>query len=111
MQPSRRKEGAMRKAKKSKVKRKKATTKIDENGFGINALIEYLNNRAVSELRIVEVSASKYRLEALFTWKAWRSVLVSARGGPRTFRSVDTLIRFFKQIGVGETVIRMELKS
>ena len=102
----------MRNGKKATVKRKQATpAKVDGNGFGINALIEYLNNRAVSELRIVELKAGMYRLEALFTWKPVRSVLMSARGGERTFRSVDTVIKFFKQIGVGQTVIRMELKS
>jgi hypothetical protein len=79
-------------------------------GFGVTGLLEYLKDRAVSELKIVEVSSGTYRLEALLTWKAGRSVLMSARGGHRNFRSVDTLVRFLKQMGVGKTVIRMELR-
>jgi hypothetical protein len=83
----------------------------EQDGFGVTALLEYLKNRAVSELKIVEVSAETYRIEALLTWKPKRSVLMSARGGQRTFRSVDTVVKFLKQIGVGQTIIRMELRK
>ena len=75
------------------------------------ALAEYLAHGAVSELVVVEVHKGTYRLEALLTWKPRRSVLTAARGGERIFRSVDTVVTFFKHIGVGRTSIRMELKT
>ena len=81
------------------------------DGFGVTALLEYLKNSDVSELNVVEVSAETYRIEALLPWKAERSVLLSARGGQRTFHSVDTVVRFLKQIGVSQAIIRLELRK
>lgn len=80
-------------------------------GFEMSALLEYLAHGAVSELVVSEVAEGTYRIEALLTWKPTRSVLMAARGKQRTFRSVDTVVRFFRQIGVGKTLIRMELKT
>ena len=100
----------MKRAKKSAVRAapKKVRGK-EPDGFGVTALLEYLKNSAVSELTVVEISAETYRIEALLPWKPKRSVLLSARGGQRTFRSVDTVVRFLKQIEVGQTSIRLEL--
>lgn len=81
------------------------------DGFQMAELAEYLANVAVTELTIVEVSKGTYQLEGLLSWKPRRCVLVVARGGVRTFRSVDTLVRFCKEIGVGKTSIRLELKT
>jgi hypothetical protein len=102
----------LKKAKKSAATtaRRKVQGK-EPDGFGVTALLEYLKSSAVSELKIVEVSARTFRIEALLTWKPDRSVLLSARGGQRTFRSVDTVVRFLKQIGVGQTTIRLELRQ
>jgi hypothetical protein len=80
-------------------------------GFEMSALLEYLAHGAVSELLVSEVAAGTYRVEALLTWKPTRSVLMAARGTQRTFRSVDTVLRLFWQIGVGKTLIRMELTT
>ncbi len=74
-----------------------------------SALVDYLRSAAVSELVIVELEPGVYRLEALLTWRTGRSALVAARGGIRTWRSLDTLRRFFAAVEVGATPIRMEL--
>jgi hypothetical protein len=89
------------------VKSKPAVV-LDE--FAMAELADYLANRAVSELSIVEVTKGTYQLEGMLSWKPTRCVLVVARGGVRRFRSVDTLVRFCKEIGVGKTSIRLELK-
>lgn len=74
-----------------------------------SALADFLRSAAVSELVIVEAQQGVYRLEALLTWRTGRSVLVAARGGVRTWRSLDTLRRFFAAVEVGRTPIRLEL--
>lgn len=76
-----------------------------------SALADYLKSAAVSELVIVEEAPGIYRLEALLTWRTGRSILVAARGGNRTWRSLDTVRRFFAAVEVGRTPIRMELMS
>ena len=80
-------------------------------GFELAALLEYLANHAVSELCVVESSRGTYHLEALLTWKPGRCSLIAARGGLRTFRSMDTVVRFLRGTGIGKTVVRMELKT
>jgi hypothetical protein len=98
--------------KKKVVSHKRVVQKaVSVVGFELGALLDYLKNGAVSELVVVEGSKGTYQLEALLTWKSGRSVLIAARGGYRTFRSVDTVVRFLKQVGVGKTLIRMELMS
>lgn len=77
----------------------------------VAALIEYLADAAVSELVVVEVRKGTYQLEALITWKPRRSVLTATRGAVRQFRSVDTVVRLLRQLGVGRTSIRLELKT
>jgi len=101
----------MKREKKSVRKRAAAkAVRQEPEGFGVTALLGYFQSGAVSELIVREVREGTYRLEALLTWKPGRTVLKSARGGPRTFRSLDTLVRFLKSLGVGQTVIRMELR-
>lgn len=74
------------------------------------SLIDYLGNQAVTELVVVEFDRGTYRLEVSLSWKQGKSVLVAARGTERTFRSLDTLAKFLLTIGIGATVVRLELK-
>lgn len=73
-------------------------------------LVEYLGNAAVTELVVVETEPATYRLEASLSWKSGRSVLVAARGGERSFRSLDTLATFLRTLGVGNTQVRLQLR-
>jgi hypothetical protein len=81
-----------------------------EHGFTHAALVDYLANRAVTELVAVEFDRGTYRLEASLSWRTGRSVLVVARGGERAFRSLDTLATFLRTVGSGTTVVRLELQ-
>lgn len=72
---------------------------------------EYLNSAAVNELFIVDLGEGTYRLEVSLTWRPGRSVVVVARGGERTWRSIDTLVKFLRSCGVGKTVLKMQLRK
>lgn len=73
------------------------------------ALLEYLASGAVSELVITSAGPGGYRLEAALSWRSGRSMLVAARGGVRTFRSLDTLAGFLRSAAIGTTIVRLEL--
>jgi hypothetical protein len=75
------------------------------------ALVDYLANGAVTELVLAETEPGTWRLEALLSWKPGRSVLTAARGGERLFRSLDTLASFLRTVGIGATIVRLELRS
>ena len=87
------------------------TTHADEAGVELAALADYLAQGGVTQLAIVERVIGRYQLEVLLTWRARRCPLVAARGGPRTFRRLETLVRLLRDIGVGNTAIRLELKT
>jgi hypothetical protein len=74
------------------------------------SLLEHLASAAVSELVIVQVQPGLYTLHAALSWRGGRSVLVSALGAPRTWRSLDTLASFLRTSGTGSTLIRLELQ-
>jgi hypothetical protein len=91
-----------------RAREKEASAAVE--GFEIGALLEYLSSGAVSEVVVCEVTNGTYRIEALLTWKPSRSVLLAAAGTQRTFRSIDTIVRFLRSMGIGKTLIRLELK-
>ena len=74
-------------------------------------LIDYLIAGAVTELLVAEFEHGTYRLEASLSWKSGKCVLMAARGAPRAFRSLDTIANFLRSVGMGSTVVRMELKT
>lgn len=97
---------------KSASTRKDSTAEpLSEHTITQASLIEYLANQAVTELVLVEFDAGTYRLEVSLSWKSGKSVLVAARGAERVFRSLDTASKFLKTMGIGATVVRLELKS
>lgn len=91
--------------------RGRAATQSAEHTISQASLIEYLVAQAVSELIIVEFEEGSYRLEVSLTWKSGKSLLMAARGSERIFRSLDTAVRFLKSVGIGATVVRLELKQ
>jgi hypothetical protein len=62
------------------------------------------------QLQVSEFEKGTYRVEVSLTWKTGRAVLMAARGAQRTFRSLDTLAKFLRSMGIGAIVVRMELK-
>ena len=91
-------------------KRASAVLPSPEHSITHASLVEYLASGAVTELVAVEFDRGTYRLEASLSWRAGKSVLVAARGGERVFRSLDTLATFLRTVGIGATVVRLELK-
>ena len=78
------------------------------NGVSQLELVDLFHRRAVLELVVVEIAPLFYRLEAIISWRIGRWTLMGARG-PRNFRSLETLARHLKTMGVGRTIIRLEL--
>jgi hypothetical protein len=93
-----------------RAKKKVAFTPPTEHPLVQASLVEYLANGAVTELLVSEFEQGTYRLEISLSWKTGKCVLVAARGAERTFRSLDTMATFLRSVGIGSTVVRMELK-
>ena len=62
----------------------------------------------IHELIVVEIEPGRFRLEAVIAWHPGRCMLMGARG-PRTWRSLDTVVRHLKTLGTGHTITRLEL--
>lgn len=78
------------------------------NGVSQLDLITFFHKNAVHELVVVEIAPGHYRMEAIISWRVGRWTLMGARG-PRNFRSLDTLAKHLKTMGLGRTVTRLEL--
>ncbi|MDM0108032.1 hypothetical protein QTH97_23995 [Variovorax sp. J22R24] len=72
-------------------------------------LVELLHKRAVNEVIIVEVDPGRFQMQPIVAWRFGRSVLIGSSGQPRTFRSLETLITHLKTLGIGRTLVRLEL--
>lgn len=79
--------------------------------IGHAALVEAFANHAATEVEIVEFAKATYRLEISLSWKAGKSVLTAARGEPRDFRSLDTVVSYLLGAGVGATAVKLTLKG
>lgn len=71
-------------------------------------LVNFFRQKAVHELIVVEVEPGWFRLEATIAWRGGRWTLMGAKG-PRTWRSLDTLIRHLKTLGGGRIITRLDL--
>jgi hypothetical protein len=72
-------------------------------------LVELLHKGAVIEIVIPEVEPGRYQVHLLVVWRYGRSILMGSSGQPRTFRSLDTLRAHLKTLGIGSTLVRLEL--
>ena len=72
-------------------------------------LVELLHTGSLIEIVIVEVAPARYQLHLVVVWRFGRSVLAGSSGQPRTFRSLDTLRLHLKTLGIGSTLVRLEL--
>jgi hypothetical protein len=100
---------AARSGKKASTSRAAAALPRPEHSITHASLVEYLASGAVTELVAVEFDRGTYRIEASLSWRAGKSVLIAARGSDREFRSLDTLATFLRTVGIGATVVRLEL--
>jgi len=72
-------------------------------------LVELLHKSAVIEIVIAEVEPSNFEVQLVVAWRYGRSVLTTSAGHPRSFRSLDSLTAHLKTLGIGSTLVRLEL--
>ncbi|WP_446623234.1 hypothetical protein [Variovorax sp. LARHSF232] len=72
-------------------------------------LVELLHKGSLIEIIIAEVEPARYQIHLVVIWHFGRSVLAGSSGQPRTFRSLDTLRLHLKTLGIGSTLVRLEL--
>lgn len=71
--------------------------------------VQLLHRGAVNEVVVAEVAQSLYQLQLVVAWHSGRKTLLASSRQPRTFRSLDTLRKHLKTVGVGRTLVRLEL--
>jgi hypothetical protein len=63
------------------------------NAINEAELTDFMKNKAIKRLTIVQSEEGKYRIVINLTWKEGDWNLVTTRGGPREWASLDRLIR------------------
>ncbi len=71
--------------------------------------VQLLHKGSVIEVVIAEVAQAVYQLQLVVAWHYGRRTLMTSTRHPRDFRSLDTLRRHLKTLGVGKTLVRLEL--
>lgn len=71
-------------------------------------LVELFQRRAVYEPVVVEIALLFYRLEVIIAYRMGRWTLMAAKR-LRNFRGLETLARRLVTMGMGHTIIRLEL--
>ena len=72
-------------------------------------LVELLHKSAIIEIVIAEVAPSSFEVHLVVVWRYGRSILTTSSGHPRSFRSLDSLTAHLKTLGIGSTLVRLEL--
>lgn len=72
------------------------------NTVSESELTDFVKNKAVKKLQIVENEAGKYRIVINLTWKEGDWHLVTTRGKPREWASLDRLARHINEKYDGE---------
>lgn len=52
----------------------------------------YLQNNAVTHIEILQCENRKYRVKVKLTWKDGEQLLMAARGNPREYADIDTIV-------------------
>lgn len=74
-------------------------------------LIDNLESKAVKSLALVQGEDNKFRIYATLTWKEGRLLLETQRKKPRTWASLDRLVRHINSKYENVPVIHLELRS
>lgn len=67
------------------------------NTVSESELTDFVKNKAVKKLQIVENEAGKYQIVINLTWKEGDWNLVTTRGKPREWASLDRLARHIRE--------------
>ena len=60
-------------------------------------LVDFIRNKAVKKLNIIQVEESRYQIVANLTWKEGDWYLVTTRKNPREWASLDRLARHIRE--------------
>lgn len=74
-------------------------------------LIDNLASKAVKSMTLVQGDDNKFRIYVTLTWKEGRQLLETQRKKPRTWASLDRLVRHINTKYVQVPVITLELRS
>lgn len=74
-------------------------------------LIDYLESKAVKGMALVQGEDNKFRIYVTLTWKEGRQLLETQRKKPRTWASLDRLVRHINTKYRQVPVIQLELRS
>jgi hypothetical protein len=74
-------------------------------------LVDNLESRAVKSMTLVQGEDDKFRVYVTLTWKEGRQLLETQRKKPRTWASLDRLIRHINTKYGKVPVIQLELRS
>lgn len=76
-----------------------------ENTVSESELTDYVTNNAIKGLSIVQNAASKYQIVITLNWKEGEWTLITTRGKPREWASLDRLTRHFQDKYTGKLPI------
>lgn len=74
-------------------------------------LIDNLESKAVKGMTLVQGEDNKFRIYVTLTWKEGRQLLETQRKKPRTWASLDRLVRHINTKYRQVSVIQLELRS
>lgn len=74
-------------------------------------LIDNLESKAVKHMALVQGEDDKFRIYVTLTWKEGRQLLETQRKKPRTWASLDRLVRHINSKYGHVPVIQLELRS
>ncbi|WP_229636049.1 hypothetical protein [Vibrio parahaemolyticus] len=74
-------------------------------------LIDNLESKAVKTITLVQGEDNKFRIYATLTWKEGRQLLETQRKEPRTWASLDRLVKHINQRYENVPIIQLELRS
>ncbi len=74
-------------------------------------LIDNLESKAVKSMALVQDDDNKFRIYVTLTWKEGRQLLETQRKKPRTWASLDRLVRHINTKYVNVPLIQLEIRS
>lgn len=84
---------------------------MSQGAISEQELIDNLENKAVKGMALVQKEDGKFRIYVTLTWKEGRQLLETQRKEPRTWASLDRLVRHINRKYQQVPVIQLELRS
>ena len=84
---------------------------MTQDAISEQELIDNLASKAVKSMTLVQGEDNKFRIYVTLTWKEGRQLLETQRKKPRTWASLDRLVRHINTKYRQVPVIQLELRS